>query len=142
MKNVFIDTNILLEIVLARKEQKACQQILQAGINGEINLFASYLTFANIAYILKRNKVPQTQIYQIERMLESKITVLNMDRHQLRAALRQEVKDFEDMLQYQSAMAGQCSCIVTINVKDFTEFSSLPVFSPNSLLDLLDEDTE
>ena len=62
-----------------------------------------------------------------------------MDGSQLRTALRHEVKDFEDMLQYQSAVAGQCDCIVTINVNDFAEFSSLPIYSPDKLLDILDE---
>lgn len=138
MKNVFLDTNILLEVILDRNEKVSCQQILQAGIDGEINLFASYLTFANMAYILERSKIPHEQIYQIERTLESCIDVLPMDRWQLRAALRHEVKDFEDMLQYQSALAGGCDCIVTINSKDFMEFSSLPIYSPDDLLNLLD----
>ena len=139
MLNVFLDTNILLEIILARKEQAACQQILQAGLNGEINLSASYLTFANMAYIMQRSKIPQAKIYQVERMMESRMMVLAMDGSQLRTALRHEVKDFEDMLQYQSAVAGLCDCIVTINVNDFAEFSSLPIYSPDELLDILDE---
>ena len=139
MLNVFLDTNILLEIILARKEQAACQQILQAGWNGEINLSASYHTFANMAYIMQRNKIPQTKIYQVERMMENRMTVLAMDGSQLRTALRHEVKDFEDMLQYQSAVAGQCDCIVTINANDFAEFSNLPIYSPDELLDILDE---
>ena len=138
--NVFLDTNILLEIVLARKEQADCQQILQAGIDEEINIFASFLTFANMAYILQRNKIPRMQVYQIMRTMESKITVLPMDDNQLRMALRHEVKDFEDMLQYQNAIAGQCDCIVTINTDDFSEFSNLPIYSPAELLDLLDKE--
>ena len=142
MLNVFLDTNILLEVILARKEQAACQQILQAGLNGEINLSASYLTFANMAYIMQRSKIPQPKIYQVERMMESRMTVLAMDGGQLRTALRHEVKDFEDMLQYQSAVAGQCDCIVTINTDDFAEFSNLPIYSPDELLDLLDENSK
>lgn len=91
-----------------------------------------------MAYILQRHKVPREQIYQIERMMDSQIEVLPMDRNQLRTALRHEVKDFEDMLQYQSALAGGCDCIVTINTDDFAEFSSLPIYSPDELLDRLD----
>ena len=122
---VFLDTNILLETVFNRQK-------------GDIDLFASYLTFANMAYIMRRNKVPREQIYQVERTMESQMTVLPMDGGQLRTALRHEVKDFEDMLQYQSAIAGKCDCIVTINTDDFMEFSSLPVYTPDNLLDLLD----
>ena len=135
---VFLDTNILLETVFNRQHKFACDQILLHGQKGDIDLFASYLTFANMAYILRRNKVPRNQIYQVERTMESQITVLPMDGGQLHTALRHEVKDFEDMLQYQSAVAGKCDCIVTINTGDFLEFSNLPIYSPDELLDLLD----
>ena len=135
---VFLDTNILLETVFNRQYKFACDQILLHGQKGDIDLFASYLTFANMAYIMRRNKVPREQIYQVERTMESQMTVLPMDGGQLRTALRHEVKDFEDMLQYQSAIAGKCDCIVTINTDDFMEFSSLPVYTPDNLLDLLD----
>jgi predicted nucleic acid-binding protein len=135
---VFLDTNILLETVFDRQYKFACDQILLHGQGGNIDLYASFLTFANMAYILQRHKVPREQIYQIERMLDSQIEVLPMDRNQLRTALRHEVKDFEDMLQYQSALAGGCDCIVTINTDDFAEFSSLPIYSPDELLDRLD----
>lgn len=63
-----------------------------------------------------------------------------MDRNQLRSALRHEVKDFEDMLQYQCAIDGHCDCIVTINISDFLEFSSLPILSPDGLLCQLDDE--
>jgi len=135
---VFLDTNILLETVFNRQYKFACDQILLHGQKGDIDLFASYLTFANMAYIMRRNKVPREQIYQVERTMESQMTVLPMDGGQLRTALRHEVKDFEDMLQYQNAIAGKCDCIVTINTDDFMEFSSLPVYTPDNLLDLLD----
>lgn len=141
MKNVFLDTNVLLEVLCNRKHCKSCEQILMRGKNGYINLFASFLTFANMAYVLQREKTSRNAIYKAERMMEAMMTVLPMDGDQLRTALRTEVKDFEDMLQYQSALAGQCDCIVTINTNDFIEFSSLPIYSPEELLDLLDEES-
>ena len=139
---VFLDTNILLETVFNRQYKFACDQILLHGQKGDIDLFASYLTFANMAYIMRRNKVAREHIYMVERMMESQMRVLPMDGGQLRRALRHEVKDFEDMLQYQSAIAGKCDCIVTINTDDFMEFSSLPVYMPDNLLDLLDDMAE
>ena len=138
MKRVFLDTNILLEIVLERKEKDACNQIIQAGLNKEVCLFVSYLTFANMAYVLKKNNVTQEQIYRIGQIMEKMMTVLPMDGDQLRTALQHQVKDFEDMLQYQCALSGQCDCIVTINAKDFKEFSTIPIYTPDELLDLID----
>lgn len=142
MRNVFLDTNILLEVLCNRKHCNSCAQILMRGEKGYFRLFASFLTFANMAYVLQREKLNRYDIYKAERTMESLVTVLLMDGDQLRKALRLEVKDFEDMLQYQSAVAGQCDCIVTINVDDFKEFSTLPVYSPDDLLDLLDAEEE
>ena len=142
MKKVFLDTNILLEIVLDRKEKDACNQIIQAGLNKEVSLFASYLTFANMAYVLKKNKVSREHVYQIGQTMEKMMTVLPMDGDQLRAALQHEVNDFEDMLQHQCAVAGQSDCIVNINTNDFKEFSTIPVYSPDELLNMLDEEVK
>lgn len=46
------------------------------------------------------------------------------------------VKDFEDALQYYSALSAQCDVIVTRNIKDFY-FSELAVYTPAQLLSSL-----
>ena len=139
MKNVFLDTNILLEIILQRSNKDICSRILKYGQDGDVCLYASHLTFANIAYVMHRYSVSRSDIYKAERFLESIITVLSMTGNQLRMALQQEVKDFEDMLQYQCAIDGHCDCIVTINVKDFLEFANIPILTPQEFLDKLEE---
>ncbi len=45
-----------------------------------------------------------------------------------------EVKDYEDMLQYQCAKVAGCEVIVTGNKRHFTEFSNLPLMTANELL--------
>lgn len=139
MKNVFLDTNILLEIILNRKQKLSCQRILQAGIEGDIVLFASYLTFANMAYVLHKEKVPRQEIYAILRDLETILKVLPMDGRQLHTALIQEVTDFEDMLQYRCAKDGECESIVTINTSHFKSFSELPIYTPDQIIEILNK---
>lgn len=134
MQRVFLDTNILLEIILKRNYKESCQQILQAGMVNDVELCVSVLSFANMTYVLQKAKVPRNDIYSIERDLESIVTVLPMDRWQLHEALRQETKDFEDMLQYQCALSGQCDVIVTINIVDYRLFSTVPLYMPNDFL--------
>ncbi|MBQ7444271.1 MAG: hypothetical protein IJS59_10495 [Bacteroidaceae bacterium] len=48
---------------------------------------------------------------------------------QLDYALSHEVKDFEDLLQYLSALEADCDVIVTNNASDFAEFCQLPFMS-------------
>jgi hypothetical protein len=46
-------------------------------------------------------------------------------------------KDFEDMLQYQCAVAGGCDVIITNNKKDFLAYSRLPLFTAEEYLNEL-----
>ena len=62
-----------------------------------------------------------------------------MDSRQLWSALTQEVKDFEDMLQYQCAVDSSCDCIVTINTKHFLPFCSIPLYKPDDMIALIDD---
>jgi hypothetical protein len=57
-----------------------------------------------------------------------------MDDSQIYAALAQEVKDYEDMLQYQCALAAGCDIIVTNNTKDYQEFCTLPFMTSRDFL--------
>jgi len=123
MKRVFIDTNILIDYILEREYGQDAKQLLQRGFDGEVKLFASYLTFANMAYILGK----KIDIYELFGDLNQFITVLPMDEDQFQAALKQPVSDFEDMLQYQCAMASNCDIIITNNKKDFESYSVLPI---------------
>ena len=101
MKRVFLDTNILIDYIQARAGGNDAKQLLMRGRDGEVTLCASFLTFANMAYILDG----KADVYEFFAMLTGFITVLPMDSDQLQAALARRAKDFEDMLQYQCAMA-------------------------------------
>lgn len=54
----------------------------------------------------------------------------------LDAAILQKADDFEDKLQYQSALNGGCDCIVTNNIKDFESFSKIPLYSSSDFTSL------
>ncbi len=130
MKRVFLDTNILIDYIQARAGGDDAKQLLMRGRDGEVRLYASFLTFANMAYILDG----KADIYELFAMLTGFITVLPMDSDHLQAALSQRVKDFEDMLQYQCAKVGGCDTIITGNKRHFTEFCDLPLMTANEFL--------
>lgn len=130
MKNVFLDTNILVDYALGREHGVDAKQLLQHGMNGDVSLSASYLTFANMAYILNG----KVDVYAFFGLLHSFVRVLPNDDSQMLAALGRRVRDFEDMLQYQCAKAAGCDVIVTNNGRDFAEFSDLPFMSAADFL--------
>jgi predicted nucleic acid-binding protein len=136
MKRVFLDTNILLDYGLDREQADNAEKILALGRLGVIELYASYLSYANMGYILRHH--PIAEIYTLIRMMRQPVEVLPCDAAQLDAGLGFEVKDFEDMMQYQCAKAAGCDVIVTNNNRDFHEFCELPFLTSEEFLLQLD----
>ena len=132
MKKVFLDTNILLNYGQQRDRHEEAEAIFCLGDMGEIEIFASYLFYANMGYILR--DMEREAKYALESSTREGITVLPCDDLQLDAALNHHVKDYEDMLQYQCALAAGCDVIVTNNKKDFYEFCQLPFLTSEEFL--------
>ena len=136
MRKVFFDTNILIDYYDNRSGASDVHALFRVARAGGISIFASILTFANFAYVAKHNHTKE-QVYSELDRLERLISVLPMDRVQLRAAIDNPCKDFEDMLQYQCAVAGGCDVIITNNKKDFLAYSQLPLFTAKEYLNEL-----
>jgi predicted nucleic acid-binding protein len=134
MKSVLIDTDVLLDFYLDLKPFS--DDSLQLLLKCEQKQFRAYITpviVANTYYILRRQA---THHYVIERLqiLLNTITILSMDQKQVLAALESKFTDFEDALQYFSAVnSNKIDAIITRNIKDFKK-SALPVFTPNEFL--------
>lgn len=132
MKKVFLDTNILMDFVENREKREYAETIIELGKIGVIQLFASYLSYANMGYILRKRQ--QEDRYRMIRNARKIATVLPCNAAQLDTTLTNPVKDFEDMLQYQCALAAGCDVIVTNNKRDFQEFCQLPFLTSEEFL--------
>jgi predicted nucleic acid-binding protein len=132
MMKVFLDTNILMDFVENRESREYAETIIELGKTGAIQLFASYLSFANMGYILRRRS--KEDRYRLLSSVRNIVTVLPCDDKQLDEALANPVNDYEDMLQYQCAVAAGCDVIVTNNKRDFYEFCELPFLTSEEFL--------
>lgn len=132
MKRVFLDTNILLDFGLGRKHADEAEKILALGQKGAIEVCASYLSYANMGFILRHH--PKAEIYDLIRLMREDILVLPTDSIQLDEGLAIYADDFEDALQYECAKAANSDVIITNNGKDFTEFCDLPLMTAAEFL--------
>ena len=134
MKSVLIDTDVLLDFYLDRKPFS--DDSLQLLLKCEQKQFRAFITpviVANTYYILRRHATHNFVVERLQILLNT-ITVLSMDQKQVLAALDSKFTDFEDALQYYSALnSNKIDAIITRNVKDFKK-SALPVFSPAEFL--------
>lgn len=131
MKKIFLDTNFLIDF-LERKEFKAvCQEILITGKEKKLKFYVNFLSLANFAFINRKKE--KEILYQALNLLTSMFKVVDNSVSDIRRAIEIGANDFEDALQYSSALTAKCDCIITRNKKDFS-FSSLPILSPEEFL--------
>lgn len=129
MKKIFLDTNILLDMLIREEYKPQIRELILRYSRKE--LYISFLSVANAAYIMR--KYPKSEILKNIGIILSLFNVISNDRFQIEKAIRQESSDFEDMLQYQAALSADCEVILTRNRKDFS-FSKIPVMSVDEYL--------
>jgi predicted nucleic acid-binding protein len=134
MMRVFLDTNILLDIIEGRQKfLLASSNVFDLGIKGQILMFATPLTFANCVYTARKNVGYENAITGLK-YLKSYVRTAIMDDEQVNEALCSGMPDFEDMLQYSSAVASKCDVIVTRDKKRHYPQNGIPILSPEDFL--------
>ena len=131
MKRVFLDTNIIVDLLMQREGVVASAKVLTKA-KKEGALQVSVLTIANIAYIL-RKALTGKALYAEMAKLVNFLDVVDLKKEHLLLTLELEAKDFEDALQYYCACDNACDIIVTRNKKDF-DFSTIEVSTPEEFL--------
>ncbi len=134
MNRLFIDTNVLLDLLANRKPFVEDASILfSKGDTKEVLLSISSLTFANTHYVLAKMKSPK-QAKSILRKFKVLTEVLPLDDKIIELALNDDnFGDFEDALQYYVALENGQEIIITRNKKDFKGIS-IPVMTPGEFL--------
>jgi predicted nucleic acid-binding protein len=137
MKKILLDTDIILDFLLDRKPfSDNTLQVLLKCENKELQAFVTPVIVANTYYLLRQKASHVYVIEQLKRLLTI-ISVLSMDQRQVLSALDSKFTDFEDALQYFSALQHtKIEAILTRNTKDF-KLSELPVFTPKEFLAIL-----
>lgn len=116
--NVFLDTNILLDLLLEREGYEDAAVLFQLQDEGRVTLHVSILTMVNLAFVYQKTVGQHMAVVNLK-YLSSLVKVLPMDAAQMDQALMMDGPDFEDTLQAVCAASGNCDVIVTRNVKDF-----------------------
>lgn len=134
MKKLFLDTNILVDLIADRKpySKYVIQIFLKAELK-EIQLFTSSHSIATTHYLLKKY-ISEKDLRDVLYNLLDYLTVVPVDIDILKKGLRSNHKDFEDSIQILCASSIlKIDCIVTRNTKDF-KTSEIPAFNPDEII--------
>lgn len=125
---VFIDTDVILDLLLAREPFfPAATRLFMLVQGGELEGYVSSLIFSNLFYILRKKSSASEAIAAL-RKLKVLTRVLPVDERTIDLALASPFTDFEDAIQYYTALSSDIDAIVTRNQRDY-QAARLPVLT-------------
>lgn len=134
MKKLFLDTNIIVDLIADRQPfSKYAIQLFQKAEAKELELFTSSHSIATTHYLLKKY-LGEKELRDILYDLLDYLTVIAVDADVLKKGLRSKHKDFENsILIICASSVAKMDGIVTRNAKDF-KASEIPVFNPDEIM--------
>ena len=137
MKRIFIDTNILLDFLARRGDFFIpAWNVISRSKRGD-NILVSALSFATASYVLEAHhkKSPETIKTLIDDFVKTS-SITPIDSQTIDESIASEFNDFEDAMQYYSALREGADLIITRNKEDYMA-AKIPVYEPQEYLDLL-----
>jgi predicted nucleic acid-binding protein len=130
---LFWDTNIMFDFLGERDPfYISTAKIATLADKREVTVVASALSYATISYLLAK--------YESIEKIKDKLRKFNviseiceLDEVIIEKGLNSNFLDFEDSLQYYSALRTECDIIITRNGKDFKK-SQIPIMTPDEFL--------
>ncbi len=123
--NVFLDTNVIIDFMGEREGFFDDAAAIFAMIeDGKITASASALTIVNCAYILKKAFSSDIMLEKVEDLCQM-LNVTPIDRSQLMNAVQLKPYDYEDAVQYLSALPSHPDVIITRDKKGFNDLGIL-----------------
>ena len=132
---IFLDANIL--VALLNKEYPVfsyAARIVSLADNERIKIYTSPICLA-IAFYFAEKKVGSKNALQKIHILSSKIEIANTGYDEVHQAMsNKKILDFEDGLEYYSALNKKCNYIITEDLANYY-FSEIKVFSAKAFFD-------
>lgn len=131
---VFIDSDVVIDFFTDRKPHaNPASELFELNEKGEVNLYLSAVSINNIYYIVRRflgHKKTLEVIYTLTEMTE----ITGTTKKEILQALKNDFKDFEDSIQYSSALTiKDLDVIITRNIKDYKN-AKIAVMTPLNFL--------
>lgn len=125
---LFLDNNIIVDFLGERDPfYLPAAKVIALADRKKVELCAASLSFATTFYLLTKYESAEAVKEKFRNFLIL-CTASSVDDAIVKKALASGFKDFEDAMQYYSALSVKADVIITRNAKDFKE-SHLPVMS-------------
>ena len=139
MTRIFLDTNVILDLYIPGREGKPAARTLLdlcEASGDSIRLYLSFLSVADIAYVLRKH-YDKARIKAVINELRHFCNILSMSDLFVLDALNSACPDFEDALQISCAETAGCDFLLTSNLTHFQGNTWMTVLSPAQFLENL-----
>jgi len=118
-KKVFVDTDIIYDLLGKRDPfYIAAAQLFTLADEGKVQIFISALSLANLHYLISKHKSVE-KAKEILRKFKVLVHVAPLNDKIIDLALNSDFSDFEDAIQYFSALQNEIEVLLTRNLKDY-----------------------
>ncbi len=139
MEKVFVDTDIVLDLLSGREPHFIYAAELFSLADEEwVKLYVSSLTFANVHYILSKQLSASQSRKQLLKF-KTLVHVCAVNDKIIELSLASDFHDFEDAIQYNTAIENGATTLLTRNLKDFKK-SAIAVLTAQQYLETLEEE--
>jgi predicted nucleic acid-binding protein len=131
-----LDTNLFLDVILKRDTFFQSSSMVWSLVSEKkLKGLISAISINNLYYILR--KIIETTLAEnfVDQLLEE-FDIVPLTSQILKQARSIPNKDYEDLIQYFSAINSNCDFIITRNKEDFPE-KGIRVLNPDEFLKLL-----
>ena len=137
MKYVFVDANVIIDYLAMREPfSTEAAELFELAENNKISLFISAVSFNIIYYIIRQQLGHKAAVTSLS-AISSLVTIISVTGTVINNALAMDNTDFEDAIQYYTAISiPKIEAIITRDKKGFKK-SELPVFKPLEALKLI-----
>ena len=133
MTSLFIDTNVMIDFLGQRHPfYDDIAKLTVLAERQEVSITASSLSFVNSFYVLLK-VYDKKSLHEILLKFRVICKVSNVDEIHIDKSLLLNSRDFEDAVQYHSALHHKCDIFITRNKKDFKK-AELPIMTPAEFL--------
>jgi predicted nucleic acid-binding protein len=137
MIKLFVDSDIILDLLAQREPHFIHAARLFTLIDqNEIVAYTSPLIFANFHHLLKKQTSNILALKSL-RKLKTLINILSIDERVIEQSLNSEFNDFEDAIQYFTAVNNGITLIITRNKTDYKR-SKIDILTAEEFLKSLD----
>ena len=138
MKQIFLDTNIIIDFLADRKPFSLfAARLFNFSMLGKVKIYVSAVSYNNIYYILRQSHSSVATIKLLDELSEM-TEITDVTKSIIKKSLQSDFKDFEDAIQYNCALSlPKIDFIVTRDTKDFKK-STLSIMTPEEAVSLLE----